>query len=304
MSKETSSDPPAGQPTVILCGLGSHPVLGGLYDQLVRRGRRRAVFLPLENFPQDIRFTFHQVEGEVLGQIGIEGDEPVDFEDLVSVAVDGYFIVSEAEGLSEEDLEYRNTESWAALRALFGCLAERCLVVNHLKEREHFDSRLAELSLLNSHGLPVPKVLVTNSPEGAKRFLQEVGSVVYRTVGGSEVAFRKLESSDLDRLEELKLAPVHFEAEPTGRLAGVVKVGRQLFLNPRDAQFPVEIIENFTELCDQQGLHFAELRLCQSSEGAMWQALGITPFLTEQGMSDADAVDAALRVLEFGEVDV
>lgn len=301
---EESSDPPAGQPTVIIFGLGSHPVLGGLYDQLVRRGRRRVVYLSLESFPQDVRFTFHQMGGDVEGHIGLEGDEPVDFEDLVSIAVDGYYIVSEVEGLSAEDLEYRNTEAWAALRAMFGCLSNRCLVVNHLTEREHFDSRLAELSLLHSHGLPVPKVLVTNSPEEVKSFVGEVGNVLYRPVGGIEVAFRKLEKADLERLEELRLAPVHFEAEPVGRLAGVAKVGQRLFLNPREVELPAKITESFTTLCEEQGLHFAELRLCQPSEGAGWLALGMTPFLTEQGMSDPEAMDAALRVLEFGELDV
>lgn len=304
MSIEELSDSPPGRPTVLVFGLGSHPVLGGLYDLLVRRDRRRVVYLSLESFPQDIRFTFHQLGGEVEGHIGIEGDEPVDFADIVSVVVDGFFMVSGAEGLSEEDLEYRNTESWAALKALFQVLSTRCLVVNQVAEREHFDSRIAELSLLNAYSLPVPRVLVTSSPEEVREFAAEVRNVLYRRVSGGDVSFRKLEPSDLERLDELRLAPAHFEEEPFGRLAGAVKVGNQLFFNPREVELPSALTENFKKLCRDLGLHFAELRLCQPEEHGEWRVLGMSSFLTEQGMADPEAVDTALRVLEFGELDV
>ena len=248
--------------------------------------------------------TMHQMQDQIEGRIGLLGEEPIDFSDLASVLVEDYQVVSPAEGLSPEDLEYRNTESWAALRGLLQCLSTRLLVVNHLVEKEHFDSRLGELSLLDSYGLPVPRVLVTSEPEEARRFYQDVGSVLYRPVNGAHMPFQKLQSEDLGRLEELRLSPVHFEEEPQGRLAALVKVGKGSYRNPRELELPEELVENFEELCEELGLHVAELRLCQSGPDAPWLALGISPFFTEAGLQDPEATDAVLRMLEFGEVDV
>ena len=289
---------------VLIVGHGSHPVLGALYQQLMERGKRRVVYIALESYPQDVSLTYHQLEDGLEGRVGILEQEPIDLADLASVVLDDYQIVSPAEGLSPEDFEYRNTESWAALRGFFQCLSEQVLVVNHLVEKEHFDSRVGELSLLDSYGLPVPRLLVSSDPEEVKEFHSQVRNVIYRPVQGRHMPFRKLEAADLERLDELRLSPVHFEEEPKGRLASCIKVGERLFLNPRELELPEEIESNFKVLCSELGLHLAELRLCQSEEQAGWTVLGVSPFFTEPGLEDPEAVDAALRMLEFGETDI
>ena len=290
--------------SVLIVGHGSHPVLGTLFQQLTARGKRRVVFISLESFPQDVHLTYHQVQDKLAGRIGLLEDELIEFDDLVSVVLDDYQIVSPAEGLSPEDYEYRNTESWASLKGLFQCLAGQTLVVNNLPEKEHFDSRLGEITLLDSYGLPVPEVMVTNEPERAKLFCRKHPKVVYRPVQGKHMPFRKFESQDLERLEEIRLSPVHFEEEPQGRLAACVKVGDQLFLNPRELELPEELREKFLQLCSEQKLHLAEIRLFQTDAESEWKVLGLSPFLTPAGTEDPEALDAALRMLESGETDI
>ncbi|MFA5504171.1 MAG: hypothetical protein WC314_11845 [Vulcanimicrobiota bacterium] len=290
--------------SILILGHGSHPVLGSLYQQLMERGKRRVVFISLESFPQDVSLSYHQLPDGLEGRIGLLEEEPIEFADLVSVVLDDYQIVSPAEGLSEEDFEYRNTESWAALRGLFQCLSEQTLVVNHLPEKEHFDSRIGELSLLDSYGLRVPRLMVTNEPDRARQFFEEVGQVMYRPVQGKDMPFSKMAAEDLERLEELRLSPVHFEEVPQGRLASVVKVGDSLYLNPRELELPSEIEQGFRRLSEEQGLQLAEIRLCQSAEESPWMVLGLSPFLTEAGLEDPEATEAVLRMLEFGETNV
>ena len=116
--------------------------------------------------------------------------------------------------------------------------------------------------------------------------------------------FQKLEESDLGRLEELRLSPVHFEEEPKGRLASCVKVGDSLYLNPRELELPEKVIKGFQQLCADLELHLAELRLCQADAESEWKVIGMTPFLTEAGLEDPEATDAVLRMLEFGETDI
>jgi hypothetical protein len=289
--------------SVLIIGHGSHPVLGELYQQLASRGRRRVLFIPLESYPQDVRFSLHQVEGEVEGHIALDGDEPIDFSDIVSVCVDGFQMVSAVEGLSEEDFAYRTTESWAALKGLFQCLSSQCFIANNISFSEHFDSRLGELQLLDSYQIPVPEVLITSDPDEARAFCSRGKDVVYRPVNGFHMPFRAMEESDLERLEEIALAPVHFEVAPTGQLAGCVLVGDHVFRNPRELEVPEELLSNFHELCRELGIRFAELRLCQSGPEEPWTALGMTPFLTEQGLADPEALEAALVMLEHGEVE-
>lgn len=289
-----------GRPTVVVFGLGSHPVLGELYEKLQARGRRRVVFAPLESFPEKIAFALTQHEGEESGFLSIEGDEPVHFEDIVSVCLDGYAIVAGGEGLSAEDQQYRQTEAWAALVAMFRGLSRNCLVANHVVERDHFHSRLAELYLLHSYGLPVPRVLVTSNAHQAGGFIDEVGSVLYRTVMGKDLPFRQFLPEDRQRLEEVGLAPVHFEESPEGGMVGLLRVGPDLIRSPRDADIPEDIQEGFCQLCDGLALQLAELRLRYLSDGRGWQAIGLHPFLTMEGLSDPEVVEAALTLLEMG----
>lgn len=275
-------------------------MLGEIYARLQARGRRRVVFATLESFPEAISFGFTQKEGLDDGFFQLDGDQPVNFSDIISVCLDGYAIVAGGEGLSAQDQEYRQTESWAALVALFRGLSRQCLVANHVVERDHFHSRLAELYLLHSYGLPVPRVLVTSNAQLARDFIDQVGSVLYRTVMGKDLPFRPFLPEDKERLHEVSLAPVHFEEHPRGETAGLVRVGRQLLVSPRQADVPQDLRLGFEQLCGDLGLELAELRLRQLHGGQGWQALGLHPFLSLESLNDPEVAQATLQLLEYG----
>ena len=287
-----------GTATVLVFGLGSHPVLGALYQQLVARGRRRVLFVPLESYPSSLDFSLFQGEDGQSGSITIDGEPPVAFADIVSVCLDGYFITAGGEGLSEEDQQYRQAESWAALVALFKSLSRRCLVANHVVERDHFHSRLSELYLLHSHGLRVPRTLVTSNAAQARAFAEQVGAVMYRPVMGRDLPFRQLQPEDFARLDEIRLSPVHFEEAALGAPAGCILVGDNVYVNPRDAHLPDELLEGFRRVARELGLHLAELRLRYVGEG--WLVTALHPFLTLEGLQDQEAFLAAAELLETG----
>lgn len=289
---------PVSTSTVVLFGLGSHPVLGELYQLLQARGRRRVVFLSLESYPTGMEFSLHQHEGQSEGYFLVDGEEPIHFRDIVSVCLDGYYVVAGGEELSAEDQEYRQAESWAALVALFKSLSQHALVANHVVDRDHFQSRLGELYLLHSHGLPVPRTLVTSNAEQARSFAKEVGQVLYRPVMGKDYPFRELQPEDISRLEEISLSPVHFEEKPEGTPAGCVVVGSQFIPIPQEAEIPQELQTGLAALCQELGLVLAEFRLLQGTEG--WWVTGMHPFLTDEGLQDPDVVEATLELLEMG----
>jgi|ETNmetMinimDraft_35_1059890.scaffolds.fasta_scaffold21617_1 glutathione synthase/RimK-type ligase-like ATP-grasp enzyme len=67
-----------------------------------------------------------------------------------------------------------------------------------------------QLSGLRHHGIPLPKTLVTNNPERVKRFLEEVGDVVFKPSMGGALC-RRLDKDKLEELELIRKSPVIFQ---------------------------------------------------------------------------------------------
>ncbi|GMU57649.1 MAG: hypothetical protein AMXMBFR33_67950 [Candidatus Xenobia bacterium] len=287
-------------PTILFFGSTSHPSLGPLYNHLKGRDRRRVVFLPLETFPSGLEFYLELGPGFEDGLFIIPEEQPVALDDLVSVCLDGYYIAPEqGETLSPEDREYLQVESWATLIALFHRLSRRCLVANHVLWREHLNSRLSVLAYFQARGLPVPRVLVTSQPEAAQVFFDEqAGQVIYRPVGGRQQPFRAMEAADLERLHELKGAPIHFEESPRGLPAVAVVVGSSAVVLPREAPVPVELVHRAMAACHELGLFLAEVVLREEERG--WLVTDLRTFPGFDTLQDAQVAEAVSNFLEEG----
>ncbi|MDA0836877.1 MAG: ATP-grasp domain-containing protein [Planctomycetota bacterium] len=67
-----------------------------------------------------------------------------------------------------------------------------------------------QLSGLRHHGIPLPRTLVTNNPERVKRFVEEVGEVVFKPSMGGALC-RRLDKGKLEELELIRKSPVIFQ---------------------------------------------------------------------------------------------
>ncbi|HXE72963.1 MAG TPA: hypothetical protein VNO81_09910 [Candidatus Nitrosotenuis sp.] len=284
-----------GEPAILLYGSLANPSLHLLHRALLERGRRRVVFLEQESFPGAVGLYLPLGGG---GTLLPRGAEPLDLDDVISVALDGYYVhPDQTAGLPPGDAEYAQAEMWATLIALFGQLSTRALVANHVTRRDYLGSRWGELCLLASHGLPVPRAVVTSSPREARRFWEELsGAVVYKPVSLPVAAFKALEEPDLARLDRLSLAPVHFEEAPRGSVCRLVLVGGAAL--PVGGEPPADMVERLRRVAGLLDLHLAEGLFRQSGGG--WVCSGLRRFPSPEVLEEPAVLEAACALLEEG----
>ncbi|MBI3926041.1 MAG: hypothetical protein HY319_10910 [Armatimonadetes bacterium] len=290
-----------GDPAILIYGSVENPALVLINNHLRQRGKRRVVFQVQERFPRDVGLYLGNgptLKGSVLMP---DSDEPLLLEDVVSVCLDGFYISQE--GLREftpEDLTYLQTESWAALIAMFYRLSRHCLVANHVIPRDLVASRWSELCLLSHHGLEIPRTLITSDGEALAAFAEELsGKVVCKPVTGVEPTFRRLEPSDLEQPEKLALAPVHFEEEPEGEVCRAVVIGTGVEVQPAESEPPPQaILGRCLAVCRELELHMAEVALRRTSRG--WLATGLRRFLSPEILAEEATLEKVARLLEEG----
>lgn len=287
-----------GQPAVLLFGTANHPVLTVLYHYLRERGRRRVVYLVNELFPQQPRF-FHQLSRD--GQNGrflLEDGSQLDWEDIVAVGLDGYFIHPPGlEEFTERDREYLQTEAWAALIAIFEALARRTRVANHVLNREVFNSRLALLAYLARHEVPIPRLCVTSDPDAAREFTATYPTV-FRPIAGLDMPFSEWTEHSQNRLARLSLCPVHFEARLEGPPGRIMRVGDR-WLAGGEAP-PEELIEALHNATDDLGLQLAEAHWRQTASG--WVCMDLKAFVSPGIFADRETADMLASYFEGDEL--
>lgn len=286
------------EPTVLVFGAVHHPVLTLLYHFLQERGRRRVVYLSNEAYPFRPSFYFQLSGDGQSGRILLEDGQKVDWDDVVSTALDGYWVQPPGlEVYAPNDQEYLQAEAWAALIALFDGLARRGPVANHVLNRDVVGSRLAMLSYLAGHDLPVPPVCVTSDPDLALYFLaSQPEGTVFRPVTGRNVPFQDWNEAVHVRLERLPLCPVHLEGKREGVPVQVMRVGER-WLTSSEVP-PTELLERLDSAADGLGLHLAEAQLRRAGEE--WVVMDLVPFITPAVFANPDTAELVANFFEEG----
>jgi len=285
-------------PTVLLFGTVHHPVLTLLYHYLQERARRRVVYVANEAFPLRPSFYFQISRDGQNGRLILEDGQRVDWDDVVSTALDGFFV--QPPGLDvygPHDQEYLQAESWAALIAMFSGLAQRGPVANHILNREAVSSRVATLSFLANHGLSVPPVCVTSDPGRAADFLekQEKGAV-YRPLTGRHLPFQDWKPELAERLERMSLCPVHLEGKLEGDPVQVMRLGSR-WLTTSDEP-PPEVLQKLDRAAEDLGLHLAEAQLCR--QGDNWTCMDLLSFITPALFANPETAEQLALFFEEG----
>ena len=285
--------------TVLFYGTPGHPVLEPLYQHLRSRGRRRVVFLTQEKFPRDIGLCLGAGQGDPSGWLHPPYEDPVDLDDVCAVCLDGYYVDGGAfPDLDEADAAYAQTEIWATLIALFARLARRpdCVVANHVTRRERVASRAARLAYLSTCGLYVPHTLVTSDPASARAFYEAYGERTrYKPATTPLPEFAAMTSDDLERLDALTLAPIHFEEAVEGELVHHVIVGGRAY--PLGRALPDDITTRLIDACGRLDLEMAEVTARVGDEVVI---TGLHPHLGLDVLQYAEVLEAAATLLEEG----
>lgn len=294
-----------GKRIVLFYGSPQHAILEPLYQHVRERGRRRAVFVPQERFPREVGICLGAGRSDPAGTLLPPLEKPVALDDVCGACLDFYYIdPRQLQDLDVDDIQYVQTESWAALIALFGRLALRpdCVVANHVTRRDYVSSRAACLGFLSACGLEVPRLLVTSDPAAARAFYEMCGDrTLYRPAGNSFAPLKQMAAYDLERVDAVRLAPVHFEEAPDGVCVGCTVVGKRIFVNPEGTVLPAELEKRCLDVCRKLDLHMAELSLTRVRADNRWIVTGLHPHLAPQSIEYPAVLEAAASLLEGGE---
>jgi glutathione synthase/RimK-type ligase-like ATP-grasp enzyme len=193
---------------------------------------------------------------------------------------------SAREGFSARDGELIKAEGEASLMQLFDAMPS--VVVNRARASVSNDSKLYQQLLISSVGFQTPRTLATTIPEEAAAFFHASRhKVIYKSLSGTRSIVRRLEDTDLPRLERVRNCPTQFQEVVEGVDIRVHTVGDRVFaaeliseasdyryaastghsLAARAIELPSEVALTCLQLAGNLGLVVSGIDLRRTREG-------------------------------------
>jgi glutathione synthase/RimK-type ligase-like ATP-grasp enzyme len=86
-----------------------------------------------------------------------------------------------------------------------------------------------QAGLIGSHGFAVPATLVTTTPDDAREFVAQYPRVIYKAVSGYRSIVSRLDSEDLEHMDDVSTCPTQFQEYIAGVDWRVHVVGDSVF---------------------------------------------------------------------------
>jgi len=181
--------------------------------QALQRDRYPAVLVDTASYPSSAALRQHFGEGAARYELTIDGDEV----DLDSCGV-GWWRRPQPftlhPGLAPDVAAFTYTECHEAIAGLWAALD--VIWVNQPELDEVAHHKPYQLAVATEVGLPIPRTLITNDPEAARCFANDLGPqrTVYKTFLASAEHWREtriLSEDEMAILDQVRLAPVIFQ---------------------------------------------------------------------------------------------
>jgi hypothetical protein len=259
-------------------------------EELARMGRR-CVMLDLSEVPVRTQLSFsagRATRGASFA--GVDGDR-LDAEAIAAVwwRRPRPYVVDE--GLSLNFAAYATAQVHAALSGIWGSLGAGWMNDPWLNERA--GHKPAQLAAAEAAGLQVPPTLISCVPSDARAFMLEQGGrpVIQKPLRPDQANWRPtrfVTEGDLDRLDDLRLAPAILQAYVPGTDIRVTAAGDQLFATAIDArdtsspqdfrpayaqarvsacELPAEVAAGVRALLQALGLRYAAIDFRRTDQG-------------------------------------
>lgn len=207
--------------------LGSHgeSMITRVCDELQERG---ADYIHVDNadLPGSIRFTYapgrkaelRWLNGDVLDVMKCRGI----YHRMGFSSFESY------EGYSDEETRFVSNECAVSLQVMLN--QHPGIVVNPPRASGSNASKPYQASLFGPLGFRVPRTLVTNRPEAAAAFFEEMeGQVIYKSTSYVRSIVQRMKPEDLERLDTLTNCPLQLQEAIEGFDVRVHVVGERIF---------------------------------------------------------------------------
>ncbi|WNM61899.1 alpha-L-glutamate ligase [Candidatus Nitrospira neomarina] len=195
-------------------------------------------------------------------------------------------------GIAPDVVSFTHTECHEAIAGLWAALDVSWVNKPDLDEIAHH--KPYQLAMATKVGLPIPRTVITNDPDAARRLIAELGPerTIYKTFLASEQFWREtrlMRPEEMEILDRVRLAPVIFqEYVPAIADIRVTVVGTKMFataispapggyeidyrMDMDGARFeptslPIKIQKQIRELMDRLGLVYGAVDLRRLPDG-------------------------------------
>jgi hypothetical protein len=207
---------------VMLLGVEIEPCIQLVYEALRTVGAKTV----MANQTQSARWALHlEGPGQEYGTLRLD-EECIDLEE-VSAAYERlmhYVPLLKVDGnielLSTLADMYEDLYLW--LQYMPG------KVVNRRSAMSSNSSKPYQLQLISDAGFQIPRTIVTNDPDAALRFIEEVGPAVYKSISHRRSIVQRFRSDDVDRLTLIRWCPTQFQEYVPGENLRVHVIGDEV----------------------------------------------------------------------------
>ena len=193
-----------------------------------------------EDFPQSSAITWGTAESGIDGIIRLSDDRQVHLSHISSCWYrrPNPPVVSK-DLITKQAKEFAEDESNSFLKGLWVYLSN-CFWINYPPTIYVAESKIYNLKLASNIGFSIPRTLITNNPQEAKKFIYECkNNVINKVLGKGQVEYlrdyyfvytHKILSEDLNRMQSIIYSPVLLQEYIPKRIEiRVTIVGKKIF---------------------------------------------------------------------------
>ena len=179
----------------------------------------------VSDLPGTVRFSLGISEHGFTGSLRDSEGWELPLQDIQAVYHRmGFSDFERYEEYSDQESQFVNSECIAAFNGWLNSMPG--LVINRPVASGTNASKPHQSQLLEKLGFRTPRTLVTNVPEHARKFYEELGGqVIYKSISYQRSIVQKMTPEDLDRLDTLTACPIQLQELVPGTDVRVHVVG-------------------------------------------------------------------------------
>ncbi len=219
---------------ILLAGLPDEPPLARVAKALDDLGITYRMIDQRRHADMQISFNPAGIHGILQGHLRCKGEDDITLEDVTGI----YYRLHCDE--SFPDLSTLRQDDPARVRfgrfvTLFTVFSDLCFgrVLNRTPGMGTNNSKPFQAQIIERCGFDIPRTLITNVPDCARAFVQEVEAngrdVIFKSVSSVRSIVRTVTADDLNRLDQLRICPVQFQERVEGYDVRVHVVGEEVF---------------------------------------------------------------------------
>jgi len=210
---------------ILVCGVESEPPVKLLIEKLKESGLN-FILMNQQDLAESVRLRWQLTKKGIEGNIYI-GNENIDIREIKGVFL--RFMSIEKMPIAKDNPQIigKTRSIIYGLNDLFDVIPAK--IINRRRAMMSNNSKPYQSLFIREAGFSIPKTIVTNSPNNAKKFFENNNSVIYKSVSSVRSIVKTFENDDIEQLFKVRLLPTQFQEKIEGFNVRVHVVAEKTF---------------------------------------------------------------------------